>query len=239
MATAKSAKIKPKSGKKGGSGPMLRTSAEHRRERRFAPKLSGGALLSVLVASLGFVAAGAGVFGQFLREGGPHPYAIYLLIGGGVVAVAGVMLGQKPAQPVRAGDAGVAVENADGSVTRLGWHELDRVRLEKGVLLFAGSAGKNVAIDTTVFPDAGSVALEELRKRRADLATDITEKIEPSGAIAASWVDVEPLQLAGERCKASGKVISLEKDGRSCARCGEVYHRESVPERCLTCDVAF
>jgi hypothetical protein len=47
---------------------------------------------------------------------------------------------------------------------------------------------------------------------------------------------VEKMQLAGRRCKASNAVISFERDARSCRRCGEVYEKKHVPEKCLTCE---
>jgi hypothetical protein len=45
-----------------------------------------------------------------------------------------------------------------------------------------------------------------------------------------------PLQVAGRRCKATDRVISYEPDARLCPTCGEAYHRDHVPETCLTCD---
>jgi hypothetical protein len=48
-------------------------------------------------------------------------------------------------------------------------------------------------------------------------------------------VPLEPPQAAGQRCKASDKLIAFEKDARVCGRCGEVYHKEGVPSACLTC----
>ena len=49
----------------------------------------------------------------------------------------------------------------------------------------------------------------------------------------------ERAQLAGARCKASDELIAFEKDARLCGRCGEVYHKSHVPDRCLTCDAAL
>ena len=47
---------------------------------------------------------------------------------------------------------------------------------------------------------------------------------------------VEPLQLAGCRCKSTDRIIAVEKDGRFCAKCGQTYHKEAVPKNCLSCD---
>ncbi|MEZ4310170.1 MAG: hypothetical protein R3F14_19180 [Polyangiaceae bacterium] len=47
---------------------------------------------------------------------------------------------------------------------------------------------------------------------------------------------LDPPRIAGRACKASGQTIAFEKDARLCGRCGELYHKKSVPERCLTCE---
>ena len=56
---------------------------------------------------------------------------------------------------------------------------------------------------------------------------------------AGEKLTLEPPQVAGQHCKQSDKLIAFEKDGRLCGRCGEVYHKDSVPQRCLTCDAAL
>jgi len=43
---------------------------------------------------------------------------------------------------------------------------------------------------------------------------------------------LEPPQVVGKHCAASGKVISYEPDARVCPRCERVYHRASVPASC-------
>jgi hypothetical protein len=49
-------------------------------------------------------------------------------------------------------------------------------------------------------------------------------------------VPFEPVQVAGRKCVVCAAVITFEVDARLCGRCGQVYHREHVPERCATCD---
>jgi primosomal protein N' len=44
------------------------------------------------------------------------------------------------------------------------------------------------------------------------------------------------VQVAGRRCAKCDAVITFEVDARLCAQCGQVYHREHVPDRCVTCD---
>jgi hypothetical protein len=49
-------------------------------------------------------------------------------------------------------------------------------------------------------------------------------------------IDLEPPQVAGLRCKATDRPITFERDARLCGRCGEVYHKDGAPKRCLTCE---
>jgi hypothetical protein len=47
--------------------------------------------------------------------------------------------------------------------------------------------------------------------------------------------ELDPLQAIGLRCRASDRLLTLEDDARTCARCGELYHRAAVPKRCASC----
>ena len=63
---------------------LLRTKDDPRKERRYEPKSSPMAVVSVVVMSIGAVLVGAGVYAQWLRgeELGPLKQAPYLLGGG-------------------------------------------------------------------------------------------------------------------------------------------------------------
>ncbi len=221
----------------GGGGGNLRLSTDPRSERRFEPKAGGSAIASVVAMSLGAVALGAGVYGQWLRaeELGAHPYAPYLMLGGAIVLLAVGLFGQKVAKPIRVGDAGVGPEKDANDVERLEWRDVDRVLFSGGVLTLQGQ-GTTVSIPVQTHGPAAARALREAKNR-------IPKKVEvEDGAIPApedadgQVLPLEKPQLAGEYCKASGKPIAFEKDARLCGRCGETYHKDSVPPRCLTCD---
>ena len=72
----------------------------------------------------------------------------------------------------------------------------------------------------------------------------IPKRVDVEGGIELPKVDdalgeVMPLeepQVAGARCRATNKLIAFENDARVCGRCSELYHKDSVPKRCLTCD---
>lgn len=203
-----------------------------RRERRFAPDAGALSVLPIVASSAGALLLGAGVFGRFLRAI-PHPYAVHMLVAGVVLLAGGLLLGARARPPVRVGDAGVAIERADDNVERLGWNEVDAVRLASGVLTFSGSA-KIVPIELSTYPGAAALALKEARARIPHRVKDIEDEL-PAGDPGES-IQLEPFQAAGLRCKASDRLLSLERDARLCAQCGDVYHKEAVPERCKTCD---
>jgi hypothetical protein len=54
----------------------------------------------------------------------------------------------------------------------------------------------------------------------------------PPQASAGEVIALEPPQVVGKHCAASGKVIAYEPDARVCPKCERVYHKASVPEAC-------
>jgi hypothetical protein len=48
-------------------------------------------------------------------------------------------------------------------------------------------------------------------------------------------LSVEGAQVAGRTCAASGKTIAFERDARLCPQCTQVYLKDKVPKKCLTC----
>src|SRR5512139_2661025 len=73
----------------------LRERTDKRTERRFSPKANTSAGLSWILIGLGAAAIGAGFYGQFLRGAGPHPYAMYLLIGGAIGFALGMVVSNR------------------------------------------------------------------------------------------------------------------------------------------------
>lgn len=218
---------------------VLRSRSDVRTERRFEAKIAAGSIVSMIVASLATVAAGAGFYAQFVHGGEdtPHRFAAYApyLLAGGVLVVIGVALfGQRPAAVIRVGDAGIAVEKGPAEIERVGWYEVTRVLLSDGMLTFQAS-GTSAGIPVAVHRDAAARALTEARERipaKVDIEGDVT----PLDPQAGDVITLEAPQVAGLHCKSSDKLIAFEKDARLCGRCGEVYHKDGVPRRCVTCD---
>lgn len=225
--------------RQGAEDLVLRTRSDTRTERRFEAKIAAGAIVSMVVASLATVAAGAGFYAQFIHtsEDAAHRYAAYApyLLAGGVLVVIGVALfGQRPASAIRVGDSGVAVEKSPTEIERVGWYEVTRVLLSDGMLTFQ-APGTSASIPVGVHRDAAARALTEARERipaKIDFEGDVT----PLDPHAGDVITLEPLQVAGLRCKSSDKLIAFEKDARLCGRCAEVYHKDGAPRRCVTCD---
>ncbi|HEY4119297.1 MAG TPA: hypothetical protein VGM56_15630 [Byssovorax sp.] len=225
---------------KGGPGtPGLLTRSDPRRERRFEPKTSLGVVLSMLGMSIGAVLVGAGTYGQWLRSEdlGPHKLAPYLLGGGAVLFLAVAVLGARVPKVLRVGDAGVGEESDANQIERIAWCDVVRVLLGKDAIVVQ-SNGRSVHVPVGAQPLAAARVLEEVKRRipeQIDGELTLPEPSDTDGEVLA----LEPPQIAGQRCKASERLIAFEKDALLCARCGEVYHKDEIPKACLTCGAPF
>jgi hypothetical protein len=222
----------------GGADLALRTQDDPRSERRFEPTASAMAVISTIAMSIGSVLVGAGTYAQWLRTGdlGPHPAAPYLLGGGAVLLIAVALFGQRLAKPLRVGDAGVALEKDPGEIERLEWRDVTRILLSGGVLSLQGS-GTSISVPVAVHRAAAARIFSEASRRIPAMVEGVDgSSLGEADSQAGVKLMLEPPQVAGQHCKQSDKLIAFEKDGRLCGRCGEVYHKDHVPPRCLTCD---
>jgi hypothetical protein len=230
------------SGTGGPTKGWLRVRSDPRQESRYEPVGSAAAWISMLGMSLGAVALGAGVYGQWLRSSvqpemtEPHPYAVYLLVGAALVLAAVALFGPRQVKPIRVGDAGIAVEKDPGDLERIQWRDVTRIVIGGDVVTFQ-SPGTVLAIPVKLHPQAAARAVAEARRRipgkMEDVDTSSVPKVEDD---LGEVLPLERAQLAGGRCKASDELIAFEKDARLCGRCGEVYHKAHVPDACLTCE---
>lgn len=239
MAAEKTTKPKRKAAgqKPAADAPNLRSLTEPRFERRYEPTTSAFAIGTVLIFSIGAVALGAGVYAQWLRGGGagPHPWSMYFLIAGAVLLLAVALFGQTGARPVRVGDGGVAIERDESTVERIAWCDVDRLLVTGDVVTVQG-AGVTISVPRGSHALAAARVVREARERISAKAGDVAAIDTPAGAAEPAKEPLDPPQIAGRACKASGKVVAFEKDARLCGRCGELYLKASVPDRCLTCD---
>ncbi len=238
MAGEKTTKRKQKTTGGGEGGSALRSTSDPRKERRYEPKASTTAVISVVALSVGAVLLGAGTYGQWMRAEalGPHPYSPWLLLGGALLLIAIAVFGPRSATPLRVGDAGVGKESDGSELERLEWRDITSVHAGGGALVLE-SAGRTLTVPLKLHPQAAARILAEARARIPGKIGDVDE-----GGFASlddgegEVLPLEAPQIAGSRCKATDKVIAFEKDARLCGKCGEVYHKEAVPPKCLTCE---
>jgi hypothetical protein len=211
-----------------------------RHEKRFDPRASTSPLVVYVLGAVGAVAMGAGTWGEFgsvLRPGGPESfkYAPYILAMGAVLVGIAIWIGTSGEPPLRVGDGGLAVERA--GVRRMPWYAVERIAWADQAVRVTGKddAGASMTIVASLasHPQAAAWIVKEGRERvlqAVDLPEDIA--LPDARASAGQTLSLEPQQVVGKHCAASGKVIAYEPDARVCPRCERVYHKAHVPESC-------
>jgi hypothetical protein len=211
-----------------------------RRERRFQPRAGTSPSVVYLVGAIGALAMGAGAWGQFAalwREGGPEPMkaAPYILAFGALLVSVAIWIGTSAEPALRVGDGGVAVEK--GGIRRMPWHAIERIDLASRVLRVAGKddAGAAMVITAGLSTHAQAAAwiVREAKERIPDVV-DVPKEVSLPDPLASAGevLSLEPPQVVGKHCSASGKVIAYEPDARVCPRCERVYHKAHVPDDC-------
>jgi hypothetical protein len=212
-----------------------KTVKRERKERRFQPAQTQTARWSIVAGMIGGVVLGAGVYGQWLRDT-PLGYAPYLVAVGALGLGVALWFSETGTFPVRVGDAGIAIEKGS-EVIRLIWCDIQRIFVERGNLVARGEE-VTLAIPLVAHPVAVSWILSEGVRRVPDTMdvkrTELAKLPEPTDKDGEVLV-IDALQLAGRHCAASKKVISFERDARLCRNCSQVYHKDHVPQTCVTC----
>jgi hypothetical protein len=199
------------------------------------PETTQAAWLVFGVGMLGALALGAGVFGQWIKDP-PIDYAVYLIVLGAIGVGIALWYGELSAVPVRVGDAGIAIEKGS-DIVRAAWCDLESVRIERGQLLIRTQEA-TLTIPIAAHAQAVAWALSEGVQRMPD-AIDVRRKelkeLPKPDEQAGESLKVEGIQMAGNYCRESEKLISFENDARVCPNCFEVYHRLHIPADCATC----
>lgn len=223
MAEIKTKKKKKKSAKR------------ERKERRFAPEPTHGSKLTAIVGMVGATVAGAGVYGQWVREE-PLAYAPYLVAAGFVMLGLALWFSDAGVMPIRVGDAGVAVEKGN-ELLRLAWCDIDRIFVEKDRLLVRGEE-LTLELPIKGHPKAVAWILSEAAHRvpdALDVKRSVVDSLPEPRSDDGELLTIESLQVAGRHCGECDKVISFERDARLCPTCAQVYHHDHVPKKCVTC----
>lgn len=209
-------------------------------ESRFVPALSQKTKMFMGLAALGAAVLGAGVYAQFRAQlgiaGATGPMEKgSIILGAGAILLAIVVLTfpEKP-RPVLVGDLGVAIDDPNGE-ERLLWCDITKVTATATHLVLEG--GKLVlSISLEEHALAVGRIVHELEQRMDDLVEDLdTKGLPPYVKGAGTREEIQGLQVTGRKCRASKKAITADLDARLCPNCAEVYHKDHVPESCLTC----
>jgi hypothetical protein len=218
------------------SQPLAIDASGERYERLFYPSAGSASKLALGVGMLGCAAAGAGVYGAWLAPqavGAAWP----LLIGGLVLAAGASFVGAKEPSPVRVGELGVILGDP-AEARRLHWYEVDAVRIS-GEELRLESKVQGVVLPLAAHGAAAARIVAEASQRipaKVDISPKAHERLPRLAAAEGEEVPAARLQLAGQRCAASGIGITFESDARLCPNCAALYHVSHVPAACLRCE---
>ncbi len=208
-----------------------------RKERRYTGEQTYASKVAVGVGMLGGLCLGAGVYSQWIADQA-RGAAPYMVIGGALVLAGALIFGDLGTHPVRVGDAGIVVERGKDLI-RILWCDLDRVLAQEGKLVLMGKE-QTVSIAIAGQPRAVARILAEGTRRvpeamdvKRDAVAGLPEPSENDGEV----LTVEALQVAGRHCAASGRPIAFERDARLCPQCCQVYLRDEVPKKCVTCEI--
>jgi hypothetical protein len=150
---------------------------------------------------------------------------------------ASLWFGDAGAVPVRIGDAGIALERGT-ELTRIAWCDLDTIEMNGKQLSIKGkSAGFSIPV--AAHPVAVAWILAEGTRRVPNAMnvkkSDLAGLPEPK-ELDGDMVPLEGVQVAGKHCAATGKPIAFERDARLCPNCAQVYLKDAVPKKCVTCE---
>jgi len=206
-----------------------------RKERKFTAEATYASKLAIVGGMAGALALGAGVYAQWVRDQ-PTGYAGYLVAAGALVL--GAALFRTGADPgtLRVGDAGVGFEK-NNDLVRILWCDIERISLDGEKLVVRGKEGV-IAFPRAAFPKGAAVLVGEAGRRVPDVVKLSRAEIDAAGSPSdaeGEIVPIEEIQVAGRHCRATDKPISYERDARLCPMCCEVYLKDEVPKKCLTC----
>ena len=220
-------------------------------ERRFVPVASTNPWLVRVLGGLGGIGLGAGLYAYFYATAEGHAFHAatvgdkmgqvpsYFIAAGAVLMGATIWLGTSSESPVRVGDPGIAVEK--GEVRRMPWWGVERITWQPGerALVLTGKDETHRAwtfkVPVGSHPEAVARIIEEGRRRikkRVDIEKGVLKQMPAAHEHAGQRLELEPLQVVGKKCAASGRTISYEPDARVCVLCERVYYKRSVPNKC-------
>jgi len=204
-------------------------------ERRLVALSQPMNLATLAIGFLGAGAFGAGTYGRWISQPPSELATLLLIVGALAAAYFGWQLNRE-GNAIRVGDAGVAVERA-GQVERLLWCDMDRIRVEHDHLVLGGT-GPTLSIAQISHARAISWILKEAAQRLPkliDVQPSYADRLPKPQDDDGTQGPILSLQTTGRRCAQSRKVIRYERDARLCVGCAQVYLKDEMPEKCVSC----
>jgi hypothetical protein len=217
------------------SEQVVMLAASERFERSFAPSAGSVSKLTLVLGMLGGAALGAGVYAVWLAPSVPSA-GWPLLLAGLVLSALGFLARPEPAR-VRVGELGIIVGDP-AEVPRLYWHEVSALRVAGGNLQIESPRGP-LSLSLSVHAQAAARILAEGASRigsRVEVSPKAHAALPKLTDAEGERVPEARLQLAGQKCMASGVSITFEGDARLCPSCAALYHAKHVPASCLGCE---
>jgi hypothetical protein len=183
---------------------------------------------------------GAGAWAQFgstiVDRGAdapePFKFAQYVLIAGALAVGGAIWIGTSGEPALRVGDGGIAIEK--GGVRRMPWYAVERIEWREETVRVTGKdeAGAAMSVNASLrgHPQAAAWIVKEARERVSAVVDVPADATLPEARTDAETLPLEPPQVVGQHCAASGKVIAYEPDARVCPRCERVFHKLHVPD---------
>jgi hypothetical protein len=214
---------------------VVTLAAGERFERSFVPGSGSVSTLTLVLGMLGCAALGAGVYAVWVAPSPPLPGWPLLLAG--LVSSAVAFLASSPPAPVRVGELGIIVGDP-AEAPRVYWHEISALRVAGANLQIESPRGPLV-LRLDVHAQAAARILAEAASRigsRVDVSPKAHERLPKLADAEGQRVPAARLQLAGQKCMASGVSITFESDARLCPICAALYHASHIPAACLGCE---
>jgi hypothetical protein len=179
----------------------------------------------------------------FTAQEEPLPFGVWLLAGGAVVVGIAIWIGTSGEPLLHVGDGGIGIERTGliGSlpVRRIPWHAVESIAYDEGadaiVVRGRDEQGGDLTITARLksHPQAAAWIVREGRARvSAILRVGENVTVAEAHEGAGESIALDPLQVVGKRCAASGTIIAFEPDARVCPRCELVYHKAHLPAVC-------
>jgi hypothetical protein len=234
-------------GKAGKKAKSTKHERHERHERRFFPNSTTPTGVVGALGGLGALAMGGGFWAQWGRvlfSTGEESLSFgwWLLAGGAVLLGIAIWVGTSGEPLLRVGDGGVGVERGGFFGTlplrRIPWHGVESVVYDgaSGSIVTRGrdEGGGDLVIGARLKsqPQAAAWIVREARERVPGVLTGGEIALAVPRADAGESLTLDPVQVVGKRCAASGTIIAFEPDAHVCPRCERVYHKAHVPPSC-------